>query len=287
MPGLMFVCSGLECCGGAELPPGIDWKVDDPPDSGWGKGWKCHFYSHWWLWLPRWNQCTESPGLFQHCRFAESTLLVGRLSQWSSSPVTHWHQSAWSIQYSYWVPDYHNLLLWICQPHVAKVCPFILHFLFLWTASTASFVPWTRLDFVDIFPNLLLKNFHSWNPAHICTGTWMQSSLSTKSFSTYSRQSSTTKDHHSMIKYWRRMNRCMLFLPSPCLSAPTQSLLRKMSTTNCGKSMLRRCCACSAVMKLCLMSCSLTPAQSSSLHPHPTMMNPLSTSIRFVVCADL
>ncbi len=78
----------------------------------------------------------------------------------------------------------------------------------------------------------------------------------------------------------------MLFLPSASHSALIQNWLRRMSTTFYGRSMLRRCCACNAVKKQFLMNYFPFPAPSLSPRPCPTTMNPLSTSIRYVVPAN-
>ncbi len=75
----------------------------------------------------------------------------------------------------------------------------------------------------------------------------------------------------------------MFFLPSPCHSAFIQNQLKRMSTTNYKRSMLKRCYTCNTVMEQCLMNYFLMHAPSSSPQLHPTMMSPLLTLTRYGV----
>ncbi len=117
-------------------------------------------------------------------------------------------------------------------------------------------------------------------------GIWMQSNHLTKCFFTFSRLSSITIDHDIIIKFWKRMSKCMFFLPSPCHSAFIQILLKRMSTTSYGRSMLRWCYACNIEMKQCLMNYFLMHAPSSSPQFHPTMMSPSSTLTKYEVLVN-
>ncbi len=116
-------------------------------------------------------------------------------------------------------------------------------------------------------------------------GIWIQSDPSTNSC-TFSKPSSVTNGHHSMIELRRRISKCMLFLPSAYHSALIQNWLRSLFTTSCRRIMLRRCYTCNAVRKPCLMNFFSMPAPSSSPHPHPTMASPSSTLTRYGVTAN-
>jgi hypothetical protein len=111
----------VERGGSAELPPGVDREIDDFANPGGREGGKRDLHSYRWLRLPRRNQCAESAGVLQHRGSAAGSLLVRRLSQRAPCPVAHRYQPAWGIQHRHRVSDYNDLLLWFCQPYVAKV----------------------------------------------------------------------------------------------------------------------------------------------------------------------
>lgn len=118
-------------------------------------------------------------------------------------------------------------------------------------------------------PTLLVKFIWSPDVSFTCWKGMLRGYVnSTRSFFIYWSISSTIRSLHSMIKYWKRMNRCM-----PCWQfafhyAPKQNLLRKMWTPNWRRSTMTKCWRCRAMMMkhmLSMMSFSHMPVLNSSL----------------------
>lgn len=154
----------------------------------------------------------------------------------------NWSQNSWTL----WLIDVIVVVV-VVLPCVCHTCLFFGISMMVYQYNPVDCSPFTVLWIG------MLKQFVS----------------SIRSYCIFLNSSSIIRNRHNMIRYWRKMNRCMPYWLFAFLCARKSILLKRMWIHSWGISTMRRWQRCWGMMMkrmLCMMNFSHMPAPNSLLH---------------------